>query len=239
MRLPFLVAVFLCIFVAGFGDTNSPFSHDVVFRPAFRTTRLLGPEVDADFFYTFTFFRNFHAHAATGFDIGRFHFYAYRLGFSVSLDEPDIGLSAGIYFVNQGFPQYGKAYNSFAPGVNLRLWGFRLHGGICLNNLVTDTNNLWNIFYYSTPMFQVSYELGIAYHLEFFDNRYILEFGFNNYEPLRVIYYSAFGLHVDQKYRWNEWLSFVLYTGVRMTGSLDLSAQISEFSCRAGAEVEL
>jgi hypothetical protein len=135
------------------------------------------------------------------------------------------GSGAGVYlkFLSDPSGEYGFAANSIIPYAEYRISGFHIRLGVNFRFTVTGAD-IWNIFYYNTPITEKQLYYSVGYAFRFFGDKYTLAIELANHERMFAGNFGNYGIYLKNAYALDDMFDISLDIGVINAGSIALSS---------------
>ena len=210
----------------------------VTLFPQLDLQRSLGPDFYLRAQYDILVWGHFRGAAGLSLSFTPFCVDGYYLDLRVE-NVAGTGLGAGVKFMGDQYPEYGRAANTLNPYVFWRYAFVDLAFGVVWRFLVTDPAWLWCMFDYDPFMVEPMFYYKIGFVFALFDRFWTLSISLSNQDEFYVGNFGTFTLLIGNRLAidqtWSVFFDFLW----RPSGTIALSAVNSVFIFRAGGRLSL
>lgn len=148
-------------------------------------------------------------------------------------------LRVNLKFIGNQYGEYDKAANSIIPYLSWENPNYLVNLGVNYRFLIVDHKQLYNIFYFNGPSYEILPYYRFSYHINPKNEKYILSAEINNGDELYAGNLGSYGLFFKGTYMLNDKVTAFGEFGFRQSGSIALSATYYKTIICGGFEVKL
>jgi hypothetical protein len=205
------------------------------FSISFESNRTLGDKETVREVYKLLFDDHYKLQEGVSFNTttGQINAIFIDLGYQ-KINNSNYGLN--LKFLGNQYGEYSKAANSIIPYVSWDNSDYFIDMGLNYRFLNSNEAQLWNIFYYNTPIYEIIpfYRLGFRFISQ--DKRFTTVLEANNCDEMYAGNLGAYGFFLHNKFTLNRKIAFFGNLGFRQSGSIALAATFYSATLLCGVE---